>query len=134
MIVSKKTFSEIICLQKNGCFGALKNKHTAWNRGKQEFKSSINKRPINMINKWLIFLVLMVSVQIAFSQKMKQVNIALTSEAIGLPFTNYLPYHPGLEISGTLKRKEKEKSIRYLNVKAGFFHHKRLETAIYLGG
>jgi len=63
-----------------------------------------------------------------------QAAISLNSEAIGLPFTNYSPIHPGMEIVGTLRKNEQDKSIQYLNLKAGFFYHQRLETAIYLGG
>lgn len=70
----------------------------------------------------------------SFAQKIKQYSIAATSEAIGLPFTNYAPYHPGAEFTTILKITEKEKSTRYLGLKAGFFYHQKLETAIYVGG
>ena len=30
--------------------------------------------------------------------EMSEFSIVATSEAVGLPFTNYLPYHPGLEV------------------------------------
>ena len=70
----------------------------------------------------------------SFAQKIKQYSIAATSEAIGLPFTNYSPYHPGAEFTASLKINEKERSTRYLGLKAGFFYHRKLETALYLGG
>lgn len=69
-----------------------------------------------------------------YSQKIKQISISATTEAIGLPFTNYLPYHPGFEAKVNLKKTEKPNSIRYVNANVGFFYHQKLETAIYLGG
>ncbi|MEL6866982.1 MAG: hypothetical protein AAFP19_21335 [Bacteroidota bacterium] len=87
-----------------------------------------------MTNQLLIFIALFLAMQNTFSQKLQQFSVAATTEAIGLPFTNYLPYHPGLEVSGTLRKTDKERNIQYLNVKAGFFYHERLETALYLGG
>ena len=70
----------------------------------------------------------------SFAQTIKQYSIAATSEAVGLPFTNYSPYHPGAEFTTALKINEKEKSTRYIGLKAGFFYHRKLETALYLGG
>ena len=69
-----------------------------------------------------------------FSQRIERISVAATSEAIGLPFTNYLPYHPGVEVKGTLKDTEKARSYRFVNVNLGFFYHERVETAFYLGG
>lgn len=82
-----------------------------------------------------MFVILLISCWTnGYSQRLQQLSISLQSEAIGLPFTNYSPIHPGIEVSGTLHQHDKEKSLRYLRAKAGFFYHQRLETAIYLGG
>lgn len=77
------------------------------------------------------FLVLLSSK--GFSQKLEQISVAATTEAIGLPFTNYFPYHPGLEIKGNIKKTEKPKSIRYFNINLGSFYHQKVEMAFYLG-
>ncbi|MEO1515376.1 MAG: hypothetical protein AAFV95_10195 [Bacteroidota bacterium] len=87
-----------------------------------------------MKSKYAFLFLFFLGTQTVFSQTFQQFSFAATSEAIGLPFTNYLPYHPGVEISGTLRKKDKANNVQYLNVKAGFFYHRRLETAIYLGG
>jgi len=87
-----------------------------------------------MTNKLITLIVLMLFVIKGHSQQLKQISIAATTEAIGLPFTNYSPYHPGFEVKGTFKRTEKPQSIRYINANLGFFYHERLETAIYAGG
>lgn len=71
---------------------------------------------------------------VGYSQMFEQFSVSFNSEAIGFPFTNYSPIHPGIEITGTIRKNERAKSIRYINVKAGFFHHRRLENAFYLGG
>lgn len=83
----------------------------------------------------LVFLTLLLAVTASgYAQRLEQFSVAVYSEAIGLPFTNYSPIHPGMAVSATLKETEKAKSIRYLDVTAGFFYHERLETALYLGG
>jgi len=69
-----------------------------------------------------------------YAQNLQRLSFAATTEAIGLPFTNYFPIHPGFEVEATFKRTEKTKSIRSLNATLGFFHHRKLETAVYLGG
>ena len=87
-----------------------------------------------MVKKYFIICFLSLLTQGLMAQNIDQFSISLNSEAIGLPFTNYAPIHPGAELSGTFRTIEKDKSFRYLNLKAGFFYHRRLETAIYLGG
>ncbi|MEN0048218.1 MAG: hypothetical protein AAF806_14245 [Bacteroidota bacterium] len=83
----------------------------------------------------LITLILLLSLAVeGHAQQLKQISVAATTEAIGLPFTNYSPYHPGLEVKGIFKQMDKPKSIRYWNANAGFFYHERLATAIYVGG
>lgn len=85
--------------------------------------------------KKLIFYSLFLSLpMIGSAQTFHQFSVSFNSEAIGLPFTNYSPIHPGVEVTGTLKKNEQPKNIQCLNVKAGMFHHQKLETAIYLGG
>lgn len=85
--------------------------------------------------KIIIFLGSLLSFStIGYAQLIDQFAISIYSEAIGLPFTNYSPIHPGIEIAGTLHKNEKANSIRYLNAKVGFFHHQRLENAWYIGG
>lgn len=86
---------------------------------------------IKILSSLLIFLTFIVS---GYSQRLEHFSVAATSEAVGFPFTNYLPYHPGIEIKGCLKKVDKSKSYRYLNANLGFFYHKRVETAFYLGG
>lgn len=87
-----------------------------------------------MIRK-IVFLSCLISYSIlGYAQGVQQFSVSLNSEAIGLPFTNYSPIHPGIEIAGTLRKNERPNSIRYLNVKAGFFLHQRVENAFYLGG
>lgn len=85
------------------------------------------------MKKWLIFILLVGFIQQSFSQRIKQVSMAATTEAIGLPFTNYLPYHPGFEAGATFFQKEKNKNLHSLSGKLGFYYHEKLETGIYLG-
>lgn len=87
------------------------------------------------MTKKSVFLAFFISFStIGYGQVFQQYAVSLNSEAIGLPFTNYSPIHPGIEITGTIRKKEKAKSVRYTNLKMGFFHHQRVENAIYLGG
>lgn len=69
-----------------------------------------------------------------YSQKLEQFSVSATSEAVGIPFTNYIPYHPGIEFKGCFKKVDRPKSYRYVNANLGFFYHQRVETAFYLGG
>ncbi|MEM6806720.1 MAG: hypothetical protein AAF696_35290 [Bacteroidota bacterium] len=87
-----------------------------------------------MSKKFVFFILLFSCLSSGYSQRFKQLSASLNSEAIGLPFSNYSPIHPGIEISGTLKKNDRAKSIRYWHAKAGFFQHERLANAIYLGG
>lgn len=88
-----------------------------------------------MLNKIILFLLLISLSLGGYSQgPLSPFSISLSSEAIGLPFTNYSPIHPGVELSKTLRRNEQTNNIQYVNVKAGFFHHERLMNAFYLGG
>ena len=82
----------------------------------------------NVFLSFFIFLTTM-----GYSQVFERYAVSLNTEAIGLPFTNYSPIHPGIEISGTIRKKDKAKSVRYTNLKVGFFHHQKIENAIYLG-
>lgn len=82
-----------------------------------------------------LFMMLLLSFSIyGYSQQLHQLSVSANTEAIGLPFTNYSPIHPGLEIAATVKKKDQARNLQYWNAKAGFFYHQRLETAIYLGG
>lgn len=82
-----------------------------------------------------VFLAFFISLStLGYSQVFQQYAVSLNTEAVGLPFTNYSPIHLGIEITGTIRKVEKSKSIRYTNVKVGFFHHMRLENALYVGG
>jgi len=88
-----------------------------------------------MIRNFAFLILTIISISLnGYGQVFDQFSASINSEAIGLPFTNYDPLHPGFELNGTIKRIEKPKSIRYLNTKIGFFYHRRLETAIYIGG
>jgi len=87
-----------------------------------------------MAKKFVFFCLLLLFSTNMHSQKLEQLSVLVQSEAIGFPFTNYSPVHLGIELNATIRKKEKEKNIQYLNAKAGFFYHRKLETAIYLGG
>jgi len=87
-----------------------------------------------MTKKIVFFYLLLLFSTNIYSQSLHQLSIAVQSEAIGLPFTNYSPIHPGIEFGAMFIKKEKDKNIQYFNAKAGFFYHQKLETAIYLGG
>ncbi len=69
-----------------------------------------------------------------YGQKIDQISVAATTKAIGLPFTNYLPYHPGLELRATLRTKTTNKKTQRYNVNLGAFFHRRLQTGFYIGG
>ena len=71
---------------------------------------------------------------IGYAQQLQQFSVSVNSEAIGLPFTNYSPIHPGFEMTGTFRKNETSNNIQCLNAKAGFFYHQRLAIGIYLGG
>lgn len=79
---------------------------------------------------WLFFLVCSFS---SFSQSVDKVSFSVLSEAIGLPFTNYQPFHPGFEFKARFKEIEKPKFSRSINANLGFFYHERVETTFYLG-
>ncbi|SMG49287.1 hypothetical protein SAMN05661096_03593 [Marivirga sericea] len=82
----------------------------------------------------IIIIMLFLGVQNIVAQKVKQVSVMATTEAIGLPFTNYAPIHPGIEASITFARNEQDKSVQLFNAKAGSFYHRKLQIAVYLGG
>ena len=67
------------------------------------------------------------------AQSFYGLSTSFNSEAIGFPFTNYSPVHPGVEIASNFLLKDKSHSIRFLNLKLGFYHHRRIENAFYLG-
>ena len=67
-------------------------------------------------------------------QRIESLSVAVTTEAIGLPFTNYRPLHPGFEIKTTWKTKETDKNIQRYNTNLGAYFHRRVENGIYLGG
>jgi len=85
------------------------------------------------MNRVLILIVLTCISKGLLAQKLSDFSIAGMSEAVGLPFTNYLPVHPGIEMTGTFKRVEKLSSDQFLKGKVGFFHHERVALAIYTG-
>lgn len=87
-----------------------------------------------MIKHVFTMLILLVFMLNGYAQGVEKISIAATSEAIGFPFTNYLPYHPGIELKATLRNKERPQSIRQINVNAGYFFHRKVENAFYLGG
>ncbi len=81
----------------------------------------------------ILGLIMCFAFKVGKAQKIEQAFFSLNTEAIGLPFTNYLPIHPGAEIGLTFKTIEKQNSIHRFNAKVGGFYHERLETAIYVG-
>ncbi len=80
----------------------------------------------------LLFLVLFASA--AEAQSPNKITLAAYGESLAFPFTNITPFHPGGEIGITLKEKKRGRTIRNVNTYAGFFHHERVENAIYLRG
>lgn len=87
-----------------------------------------------MINRFMCLMLFVSLASSGYAQRIQQFSLSLYTEAVGLPFTNYSPIHPGIELAATFHTNDKEKSIRYARAKAGFFYHQRLETAVYLGG
>jgi len=80
-----------------------------------------------------LFLLCLITVQ-GFAQKVDQLAVGAMTEAIGLPFTNYLPIHPGVEFKVAFKIKETQKNKQYFNANLGGYFHRKVETAFYLGG
>lgn len=87
-----------------------------------------------MIKTILTLVIILMCYLNGYTQKIERLSIAATSEAIGLPFTNYLPIHPGFEIKVTLKNKETDKSKHQYNHNLGAFFHSKVENALYFGG
>ena len=82
----------------------------------------------------LVLIIITFITQNLCAQILKAYSFAVTSEAIGLPFTNYLPLHPGIEIKGTFKKVERPTSQQVLNGNIGFFYHQKVAIGIYAGG
>lgn len=59
------------------------------------------------------------------------ISIALTDVKHGLPFYKIAPLHPGIEVSTTLLKKEKEKSFHSFDATLGFYHHSLIASSTY---
>ena len=66
------------------------------------------------------------------SQRIKNVSVSLLSEATAIPFTRYMPIHPGAELGLGLHEVEKKVSYRSINAYIGGFWHRRVASAMYL--
>lgn len=96
--------------------------------------STITKKLKKSIPYSSLFAVFVFSFFFSQAQKIEQISLVATSEAIGLPFTNHLSYHPGFETKLTFKSIEKEKTSRMYSLNAGFFHHPKISNSLYIGG
>lgn len=67
-------------------------------------------------------------------QKLESVSVAVATEAVGLPFTNYRPLHPAFEIRATWKTKEAPRNMQQFSTNLGAYFHRRLENGFYVGG
>ncbi|MBX2846431.1 MAG: hypothetical protein KTR13_09475 [Saprospiraceae bacterium] len=68
------------------------------------------------------------------AQSFQRASISVGSESIALPFSGSGPYHPNLEARMNLKMKESVNNLQYFNVNMGWYFHRRVEQAIYIGG
>ncbi len=68
----------------------------------------------------------------ANAQDLGKVSIALQSEAIGFPFSNYAPIHPGAEVGLTIRERHRARSSTAVNVYFGGYYHERIATGLYL--
>lgn len=65
---------------------------------------------------------------------LQAVSVSATTQAFGVPFTNYLPLHPGVEVKAPLGGATTyTHSTRYWRASLGFFHHAKVSTAVYGG-
>lgn len=87
-----------------------------------------------MIHHKLILTALLLFALGGYAQGIEQLSFAATTEAIGLPFTNYSPYHPGIEMRVKLRSKEALKNEQSYHASFGAYVHPKLETGLYLGG
>ncbi len=69
-----------------------------------------------------------------YGQNIERISVSVINESIAFPFTRFIPVHPGFEVGVTLKETQKEKSIRNLNLSAGYFHHARVESGVFIRG
>jgi hypothetical protein len=82
----------------------------------------------------LLFLVLSCPVYAQFKWGMQDVSIAVTSTQYGMPFIQFTPIHPGIELEGTFLKKEGKRANHGFSVNGGYFYHSVLANAIYIQG
>ena len=80
----------------------------------------------------LTFILFMTWVQSIHAQKLNDYSIAWTTETISLPFSRYLPIHPGLEIGAKVLEKENRLFTHRIRIHFGGYHHRRVENGFYL--
>lgn len=59
------------------------------------------------------------------------VSVAITDVKHGLPFMMIAPIHPGVELSATFLKKDKEKAFHSFSTTAGFYHHGLIANGTY---
>lgn len=77
---------------------------------------------------------LLACIQTSYAQGIKAVSVAVNNESFAFPFTSFSPIHPGVEVGMTFIENHGKNTIKNFNVNLGFYHHERLENAIYLRG
>lgn len=83
----------------------------------------------------LIFSLCLIIPQMATAQYkfgITDVSVAIADVKHGLPFYLLFPIHPGIELSTTVFKKEKEKSFHAFDATLGLYHHKYIANATYL--
>jgi hypothetical protein len=60
------------------------------------------------------------------------VYVSVTDVKHGLPFYMLAPIHPGCEVGATFLKKEKEKSVHYIDASLGYYYHDIIAHGSYL--
>lgn len=86
-----------------------------------------------MIYVFKILVLISISTTICFCQSFDRLSVSMTTEAIGWPFTNYFPIHPGLELRTPIMLNDSPGSQQSFNLNLGAYYHRKLQSAIYAG-
>lgn len=81
---------------------------------------------------FILFICLIGLSHVGNTQIVKRISLSLNNESLAIPFTRFLPLHLGTEIGLTFFERGSDKLHHNLSAQVGFFHHKKLETAVYL--
>ena len=82
-----------------------------------------------------LFLILLCLNSIAQAQLhygISDVSVAATNTQWGIPFLQFAPVHPGIELGATFIKLVREKSSHSLQAKAGYFYHDIMASAPYV--